>query len=112
MRRPATTDSPPARPIPEGILGTERQHTRVAVWFFVFMILLLFAVASIPGAWPEALAQPIVELLWPFFILFGGMLLYEWMLRLRIGCLLRSVLPENHNSALLAASGSTRESIH
>lgn len=94
MRRPATTDYPPARPISEGILGTERQRTRVAAWIFVFMILLLLAVVFIPGAWPAALAQPIRDLLWPFLILFGGMLLYEWMLRLRISrLLLKSKLP-------------------
>ena len=73
------------------------------------MILLQLAVASLPGAWPEALAQPIRKLRRPFFILFGGMLLYEWMLRLRIGRLLRSVPPGNHNPALLAASGADPE---
>ena len=94
MRRPATTESAPSPTILAGVLETERQRTGVTVWIFVFMILLLFAVVFIPGAWPEALARPIRELFWPFLILFGGMLVYEWMLRLRIGrLLLKSKLP-------------------
>ena len=94
MRRPATTDPVSGPTILEGVLETERQRTGVTVWIFVFMILLLFAAAFIPGAWPAALVQPIHELFWPFFILFGGMLLYEWMLRLRISrLLLKSKLP-------------------
>lgn len=94
MRHPARTDSAPSPTILEGILETERQRTGVTVWIFVFMILLLFAVAFIPGGWPEALLRPIRELFWPFLVLFGGMLLYEWMLRLRIGrLLLKSKLP-------------------
>lgn len=92
--RPATTDSAPSPTILEGILETERQRTGVTVWIFVLLILLLLAVAFIPGAWPEALVRPIRELFWPFLILFGGMLVYEWLLRLRIGrLLLRSKLP-------------------
>lgn len=94
MRRPATTDPAPSPTILEGVLEAERQRTGVTAWIFVFMILLLFAVVFIPGAWPDALAQPIRELFWPFLILFGGMLLYEWILRLRIGrLLLKSKLP-------------------
>lgn len=94
MRRPARTDPSPSPAILEGVLETERQRTGVTVWIFVFMILLLFAVVFVPGAWPEALAQPIRDLFWPFFILFGGMLVYEWILRLRISrLLLKSKLP-------------------
>lgn len=92
--RPATTDSAPVPSILEGILETERQRTGVTVWIFVLLILLLLAVAFIPGAWPEALVRPIRELFWPFLILFSGMLVYEWLLRLRIGrLLLKSKLP-------------------
>jgi adenylate cyclase len=86
--------SPPSAAILAGILAAERQRTEVTVWIFMFMILLLFAVVFIPGAWPAALAQPIRELFWPFLLLFGGMLVYEWLLRLRIGrLLLKSKLP-------------------
>jgi adenylate cyclase len=94
MRRTITADSAPGPSMLEGVLETERQRTEVTVWIFVFMILLLFAVAFIPGTWPEALVRPIDELFWPFLILFGGMLVYEWMLRLRISrLLLKSKLP-------------------
>ncbi len=85
---------PPTPPILAGILAAERQRTEVTVWIFVFMIALLFAIVFVPGAWPAALAQPIRELFWPFFVLFSGMLVYEWLLRLRIGrLLLKSRLP-------------------
>lgn len=94
MRRTTANRTPPSPTILAGVLETERQRTEVTVWIFVFMILLLFAVVFVPGAWPAALAQPIRELFWPFFVLFGGMLAYEWLLRLRIGrLLLKSALP-------------------
>ena len=94
MRHPVRTEPAPGPSILEGVLEAERQRTGVTVWIFVFMILLLFAVVFVPGAWPEALVQPIRELFWPFLILFGGMLVYEWILRLRISrLLLKSKLP-------------------
>lgn len=87
-------NAPSTPAILAGILAAERQRTEVTVWIFVFMIALLLTIVFVPGAWPVALAQPIRELFWPFLVLFGGMLVYEWLLRLRIGrLLLRSKLP-------------------
>jgi adenylate cyclase len=75
-------------------LDSERQRTSLTAGFFALMILLLLAVVYLPGAWPAALSGPIHELFWPFLFLFSGMMLYELVLRLRIGRLLaKSKLP-------------------
>jgi adenylate cyclase len=75
-------------------LDSERQRTSLTAGFFALMILLLLAVVYLPGAWPAALSGPIRELFWPFLFLFSGMMLYELVLRLRIGRLLaKSKLP-------------------
>ncbi|MFZ0106315.1 MAG: adenylate/guanylate cyclase domain-containing protein [Thiobacillus sp.] len=75
-------------------LDSERQRTSLTAGFFALMILLLLAVAYLPGAWPAALSGPIRNLFWPFLVLFSGMMLYELVLRLRIGRLLaKSKLP-------------------
>ncbi len=89
-------DTPPLSPqsILAGVLNTERQRTSVTAGIFALMILLQLVVVYFPGAWPAALAEPIGTLLWPFLILFGGMMLYEGGLRLRISRLiLKSKLP-------------------
>lgn len=76
------------------VLDAERQRSGVTVSIFALMTVLLFAIVFIPGAWPAALAEPIRALFWPFLALFGGMLIYESILRWRIGrLLLRSKLP-------------------
>ena len=76
------------------VLETERQRTSLTAGIFALMIVLLLAVVYLPGAWPAALAEPIRGLFWPFLILFGAMMLYELVLRLRIGRLIyRSKLP-------------------
>jgi adenylate cyclase len=75
-------------------LDSERQRTSLTAGVFALMILLLLAVVYLPGAWPAALSGPIRELFWPFLFLFSGMMLYELVLRLRIGRLLaKSKLP-------------------
>lgn len=89
-------DTPPLSPqsILVGVLNTERQRTSVTAGIFALMILLQLVVVYFPGAWPAALAEPIGSLLWPFLILFVGMMLYEGGLRLRISRLiLKSKLP-------------------
>lgn len=76
------------------VLETERQRTSLTAGIFSLMIVLLLAVVYLPGAWPAALAEPIRGLFWPFLILFCAMMLYELVLRLRIGRLIyRSKLP-------------------
>jgi len=76
------------------VLESERQRTGLTAGIFVLMIALLLAVVYLPGAWPAALAEPIRDLFWPFLILFSVMMLYELVLRLRIGRLIaRSKLP-------------------
>ncbi len=86
--------SAPGNAILAGVLNSERQRASITVGIFSLMIVLLFAVVYLPGAWPAALAEPIRALFWPFLILYGGMMLYELVLRLRIGrLLLRSKLP-------------------
>ncbi len=89
---------PPASPASNGILSSvldsERQRTSLAASIFALMIGLLFVVVYLPGAWPAALADPIRDLFWPFLSLFSGMMLYELVLRLRIGRLfVKSKLP-------------------
>lgn len=77
-----------------GVLDTERQRTTITAGMFGLMIVLLLMVVYFPGAWPRALAEPIASLLWPCLTLFGGMMLYEGVLRLRIGRLIqKSKLP-------------------
>jgi adenylate cyclase len=76
------------------VLESERQRTGLTAGIFALMIVLLLAVIYLPGAWPAALAGPIRDLFWPFLFLFSVMLLYELVLRLRIGRLIaRSKLP-------------------
>jgi adenylate cyclase len=76
------------------VLETERQRTSLTAGIFALMIVLLLAVVYLPGAWPAALVEPIRSLFWPFLILFSAMMLYELVLRLRIGRLiLHSKLP-------------------
>jgi adenylate cyclase len=89
---------PPATPARQSILGSvlesERQRNNLTAGIFALMIGLLLAVVYLPGAWPAALAEPIRGLFWPFLILFGVMMLYELVLRLRIGRLIaHSTLP-------------------
>jgi adenylate cyclase len=83
---------PPAAPathsILSSVLDSERQRTGLTAGVFALMIGLLLAVVYIPGVWPAALAEPIRDLFWPFMILFGGMIVYELVLRLRIGRLI------------------------
>ena len=75
-------------------LRSERQRTTLTAGVFALMIGLLLAVTHLPWAWPEALAQPLRRLFWPFLVLFSGMMLYELVLRLRIGRLFaKSKLP-------------------
>lgn len=75
-------------------LHSERQRTTLTASIFALLIALLLAVAYLPGAWPEALAEPLRRLFWPFFVLFSGMMVYELVLRLRIGRLFaKSKLP-------------------
>ncbi len=76
------------------VLESERQRTTLTAGIFALMILLLLAVVYLPGAWPASLAEPIRGLFWPFMVLFGTMMLYELVLRLRIGRLIhKSKLP-------------------
>lgn len=76
------------------VLDSERQRTSLAAGIFALMIVLLLAVVYLPGVWPASLADPIRGLLWPFLILFGVMMVYEWGLRLRISRMIaRSKLP-------------------
>jgi adenylate cyclase len=89
---------PPAAPanssILNSVLESERQRNNLTAGIFALMIVLLLAVAYLPGAWPAALADPIRGLFLPFLILFGVMMLYELVLRLRIRRLLaHSKLP-------------------
>jgi len=93
-----TNTQPPDALASHGILNSvlesERQRTGLTAGIFVLMIALLLAVVYLPGAWPAALAEPIRDLFWPFLILFSVMMLYELVLRLRIGRLIaRSKLP-------------------
>lgn len=75
-------------------LDSERQRTTLTAGVFALMILLLLAVTHLPGAWPAALADAIDALFWPFLMLFSGMMIYELVLRLRIGRLIaKSKLP-------------------
>jgi adenylate cyclase len=89
---------PPAAPanhsILNSVLESERQRNSLTAGIFALMIGLLLAVVYLPGAWPAALAEPIRGLFWPFLILFSVMMLYELVLRLRIGRLIaHSKLP-------------------
>jgi len=93
-----SVNPPPATPgrqsILSSVLDSERQRTSLTAGMFGLMIVLLFAVVYLPGAWPVALAEPIHDLFWPYLILFSGMMLYELVLRLRIGRLFaKSKLP-------------------
>ena len=90
-RRPSP---PAAHALLGSMLASERQRTKLAASLFALMIVLLIAVRHVPGAWPEALAMPVEALFRPLLYLFGGMMVYELVLRLRIGRLIaRSKLP-------------------
>jgi adenylate cyclase len=92
--QPQTSAASAKHGILQSVLETERQRTSLTAGIFALMIVLLLAVAYLPGAWPAALAEPIRDLFWPFLILFGAMMLYELVLRLRIGRLIaHSKLP-------------------
>lgn len=84
----------PGQTILTGVLRSERWRTSVTAGTFGLMFVLLLTVSYLPGAWPAALASALDEVFWPLLALFGGMTLYELVLRLRIGRLiLTSALP-------------------
>jgi adenylate cyclase len=92
--QPQTSAASAKLGILQSVLETERQRTSLTAGIFALMIVLLLAVAYLPGAWPAALAEPIRDLFWPFLFLFVAMMLYELVLRLRIGRLIaHSKLP-------------------
>jgi adenylate cyclase len=92
--QPQTSATSAKHGILQSVLETERQRTSLTAGIFALMIVLLLAVVYLPGAWPASLAEPIRGLFWPFLILFGAMMLYELVLRLRIGRLIfHSKLP-------------------
>lgn len=84
----------PGQSLLTGVLASERRRSSVTAGLFGLMIVLLLAVTYLPGAWPVALKEVTRELFGPLLSLFVGMMLYELVLRLRIGRLIvRSKLP-------------------
>jgi adenylate cyclase len=71
-----------------GVLQSESRRATLTAAVFALLAALTVIVVFVPGAWPRAQADEIRQLFWPLFTLFGGMLVYEWVLRLRIGRLL------------------------
>lgn len=91
---PTRTAPGPGHSLRTGVLRSERRRTTVTAGTFALMIVLLLAVTYLPGAWPAALAGAARDMFWPLLALFGGMMVYELVLRLRIrGLLLQSRLP-------------------